>query len=120
MVIEVPLVEYTADNLRDPFDPEPVKEDDDDEEELISPAPAPLPNLEVQGIVWGSALPQAIINNRVVKIGDIIQGVRVVDISKKGITVFYSGRQQLIASPAANMLDEQSPEHEGGLNEEVY
>jgi hypothetical protein len=120
VAIDVPQVEYTVSNLRDPFEPEPVKEEDDEEEDktLLPVPPSPLPYLDIQGIVWGSELPQAIINNKVVKIGDVVEDVRVVDISKKGITVFYNGRQQLIASPAANMLGDLDPNPEGGMNEE--
>jgi hypothetical protein len=108
VVFEVPQVEYTADNLRDPFEVEPIEEED----KVVSPPIAsqpPLPSLNIQGIIWGSELPQAIINNQVVKIGDVVQGARIVDISQAGITVFYNGRQQLITAPAADMLQSQSP-----------
>ena len=120
-MFEVPQVEYNVTNLRDPFEPEPFEEEVEVEDEQNDtnkiPTQSPLPPLDIQGIVWGGRLPQAIINNQVVKIGDLVSGVRVVDISKKGITVFYSGRQQLITAPATNMVEDYSPNSKGGLNE---
>lgn len=115
---EVPQVEYNATGLRDPFKPEPVGE-----EAVVENITdrhferQPLPPLKVQGIVWGGVIPQAIINNQVVKIGDLISGVRVVDIKRNGITVFYSGYQHIIAAPATNMIEEHSPNSKGGLDE---
>jgi hypothetical protein len=54
----------------------------------------------VQGVIWGTELPQAIINNKVVKVGDTIEEVRILDIQKGGITVFYKSRNYTISSPA--------------------
>lgn len=116
--IELPQMEYDAGNLRDPFEPEPFEEEEGKEFNITEVSPRmPLPSLEVKGIVWGAELPQAIINNRVVKIGDRIEGACIVDISKEGITVFHGGRQQLIAAPAVNMLEEQTPNFQGGTDE---
>ena len=73
VVFEVPQVEYTASNLRDPFEPEPVKGVENGEEDKTSPPPphSPLPHLTIQGIVWGSPSPQAIIDNQVVNLEPI-------------------------------------------------
>jgi hypothetical protein len=112
LVIDVPRVDYTASGLRDPFEPESAEEEgEENKDNQTSQAlpQEPLPRLNIQGIVWGGELPQAIINGQVVKIGDRIEGVRIVDISKEGISVFYSGRQQLIAAPAVKVLEEQNP-----------
>ena len=121
--INLPHVEYNATQLRDPFAPEPVEEPQNETKEnvtnIILP-PTPLPYLDVQGIVWGAELPQAIINNKVVRIGDQIDGVRIVNIGKEGITVFYGGRQQVIAAPAVNMINEQVVNPEGGADEGAY
>src|SRR4030042_3377190 len=91
---QIPLrttVEYKADSLRDPFWSLEKKE------KIIEPpatsatqqsAPeVPLPALNISGIVWGGIFPQAIINDKVVKPGDSIAGVNIVDINKTGITV---------------------------------
>jgi hypothetical protein len=50
----------------------------------------PLPFLGIQGIIWNTDTPQAIINNQVVKIGDRIEGVEIIDIDKQGIKVDYN------------------------------
>ena len=119
VVFDVPQVEYTASSLRDPFEPALVKEERNEkkEEKPQTQNQSPMPSLSIQGIVWGGRLPQAIINNQVVNIGDIIQGIRLIDISKEGITVFYNGREQVISAPAVNMLKEQSLNPKGGVNE---
>jgi hypothetical protein len=93
-------VEYKAQSLRDPF------QDYIEEAETVTPAPVEpvpvqLPAVTIQGIVWGGTTPQAIINNKVVKVGDTIEGMRVISIDKSGITVSYGNREFNLASPAA-------------------
>ena len=56
----------------------------------------PLPKLNIEGLVWNSDMPQAIINDKVVRIGDTIEGVEVVKIEKKGVTIKYSGAEVLV------------------------
>ncbi len=60
----------------------------------LSPVP-PLPRLEVTGVVWNSDRPQAIINNTVVGIGDIIENtkIKVVDIRKDAIDIIFAGKK---------------------------
>jgi hypothetical protein len=71
------------------------------------------PPLEVQGLLWGGDLPQAVINEKIVKVGDIVDGAKVLSIEKKGVTVFFEGRQYTITMPT---LSEQSAssKKEGG------
>ena len=57
----------------------------------------PIPDLNIEGLIWNSDMPQAIINGSVVKIGDYIEGVKVVEIDKKGITIEYEGQKVLIS-----------------------
>lgn len=69
----------------------------------LSQAPAPLPVLKpekpvlpafnLQGIVWGSDQPQAIINNKVFGIGDSIQGFKIKSISKNDIDLTSGGEE---------------------------
>ena len=40
---------------------------------------------QVNGVVWNTTRPQAIINNQVVNIGDIVNGAKIVSIQKTGI-----------------------------------
>jgi hypothetical protein len=56
----------------------------------------PLPVLTIEGIIWNTHMPQAIVNGQVVKIGDVIEGVTIVNIEKQGITVDHSGEIALI------------------------
>jgi hypothetical protein len=46
-------------------------------------------------------LPQAIINNKVLKVGDTIEGAQVKNIGKEGITVLFEGSEYNLSSPAA-------------------
>jgi len=55
-----------------------------------------IPDL-IEGLIWNSDMPQAIINGSVVKIGDYIEGVKIVGIDKKGITIDYEGQKVLIS-----------------------
>jgi len=114
VVIEVPKVEYSAENLRDPFRTN-LPQEQTSERGPGTEGALPLPALNIQGIVWGGKLPQAIINNQVVKVGDTVEGVRIIDINKKGITLLFNGQQHLLSSPAANMLQSQERNPQGGL-----
>ena len=49
-------------------------------------------NFEVQGIFWGVANPQAIINRQIVSIGDSIDDAKVETITKDGVTLSMDGR----------------------------
>jgi hypothetical protein len=124
------VTEYKAEGLKDPFEGK--------EEQFIAQAKAqakaqevvpevpvqrrPLPALPpVQGLVWGGRFPQAIINDKVVKIGETIdeaKEVRVIDINKSGITVSFDNQQYTRPSPAEIILQssKQNPT-EGGKDE---
>ncbi len=56
----------------------------------------PLPKLTIEGIIWNSDMPQAIVDGRVVRIGDVIKNVEIVNIEKRGITVNFNGEKVLI------------------------
>lgn len=108
-----PTLRYDSSSERDPFR---GKKDEGQSFQQSGPDIQP-PTLLIQGIVWGGSFPQAIINNRVVKVGDIIDGARIIDIDKNGITIFFEGQQFNIPSPA---ISEYGPKQkfEGGNNEE--
>ena len=57
----------------------------------------PIPDLNIEGLIWNSDMPQAIVNGSVVKIGDDIEGIKIVEINKKGITIEYEGQKVLIS-----------------------
>ncbi|MBI4309346.1 MAG: hypothetical protein HY591_03340 [Candidatus Omnitrophica bacterium] len=49
------------------------------------------PSLQLDGIVWGSEHPQAIVDNAVVGVGDEISGVKIYAIKKDEIVVLFEG-----------------------------
>lgn len=51
------------------------------------------PVLQLKGIVWGGSEPQAIINDKVVHVGDKIEGVKIKSISKEGVDAVFQGRK---------------------------
>ena len=106
-------VQYDTQNLKDPFK-EPFIEISK-EASREADASQQAMNLTVQGVIWNAKVPQAIINNKVVKIGDTIEGVKIINITKEGITVFSGKGQYILSSPGMNPIP--SPESQGGYNE---
>ncbi|MDD3375591.1 MAG: hypothetical protein PHY73_07730 [Candidatus Omnitrophica bacterium] len=49
------------------------------------------PELIVSGLIWNTKLPQAIINQNVVTVGDTIESSKIVNIHKDGVDVLFSG-----------------------------
>lgn len=116
-ILTRPKIEYQAQNFRDPF--EAYRKDAPLPSSVsVLPAPEekvlPLPDLTIQGAIWGGSLPQAIINNRVLKLEEVIEPPKVVKIEKEGITVLYSGRQYNLSLPGQMSLGEK----QGGKDEE--
>lgn len=95
-------LEYKASQLRDPFQ-SVLKEESAAEVKQVQARP--LPALTVQGIIWKTNIPQAIINNKVVKTGDTVGEVKISNINKAGITVIFDGQEHLLASPAIANLE---------------
>ncbi|MDD4980858.1 MAG: hypothetical protein PHC54_06315 [Candidatus Omnitrophica bacterium] len=93
-------IEYKAEKLKDPFQEENIGAEGGAEA-----AQKPLPALAIQGMVWGGTFPQAIINAKVVKIGDTIAGARIIDISKSGVTVLYEDKKYNLGAPLATAQD---------------
>lgn len=96
-------VEYKAQDLRDPFQENIEEEPAQVEEQKIEEGKTtqPPPSLVVQGLIWGSDLPQAIINSNVVKIGDTVEGAQIINIDKNGVTILFDGQKHNISSPSA-------------------
>ncbi len=64
--------------------------------EPVEEVPVAMPDLVIQGIVWNTDMPQAIVSGQVIRIGDTIEGLDVLKIEKQGITVNFYGKQILI------------------------
>jgi len=100
-IIIRPHIEYKAAELRDPFKSPREKKETEKQIAQVKVEERPLPNLVIEGIVWGGNFPQAIINNKVVKIEDTLEEARIIDIKRDGVTVSFDNRLYNLSSPAA-------------------
>ena len=98
-------------SIRSPFEPRIPKEEID----LIAPEPTPIPTpkttvkpapkgreppkpevplpiFQVNGLVWDTERPQAILDSQVINVGDTIKGCTVMDIDKNGILLNFQDR----------------------------
>ncbi len=78
------------------------------------------PILTLQGILWGTSKPRAIINRRVVSVGDSVEDATVVAVGKNGVTVSFDGQEYLLKLPTKGGGSEDSqasswppPQHGG-------
>lgn len=82
---------YAETVTKDPFIPQlPAKKPP----KQIEPPPKeiPKPMLSIQGLVWQTSMPQAIVNNKVVKMGDsLTDEIKILDVSRDGISIEYQG-----------------------------
>ena len=91
------LIEYRAQDLRDPFgylisfEEEAEEEGPLDFEEGVE-----VPTLSVEGMIWGGKIPLAIINEQVVGVGDTIEGFKVLKIEKQGVTLLRKGKAYIV------------------------
>lgn len=90
-----PVAVYRGRLFNDPFR---SRKKNDTSGRIISEPVLPL--LTIQGIVWGAEVPQAIINNQVMRVGDSVGGAHIVDIKKEGIKVIFQGQGYTIPAPA--------------------
>lgn len=87
------VASYNADNYRDPFMPQIKKEEKKKEADSSAAASQSAPpEFNVQGMVWRSDNPQAIIDGQILRIGDEIKDARVIDISKDGVKFLFRGK----------------------------
>ena len=97
-------VQYNSDNFRSPFEGFTG-------EAVAKPQEVALPNIAVQGVITGGTFPQAIINDKVVKVGDTItEGIKIVNIEKDGVTIFYGERQVKLAAPGVAAIPKKKSE----------
>jgi hypothetical protein len=95
-----PKIEYKSDALRDPFKEIQTRGDVGRKETPGGAKAVPLPPLTVQGLIWGGNFPQAIINHKVLKVGDTIEGASITGIDKNGVAVLFNGSDYKLPSPA--------------------
>ena len=95
--IELPVFAYTADKLEDPFASKLPKLHASAPEvtvgagQPVTSPPMQPPHLSVQGLVWGGAVPEVIIDGAVYTVGDTVHGAKVLSIDREGITVELQG-----------------------------
>lgn len=116
-----PKVEYKAAGLKDPFQPAIQEEITVSASAAAENADAakPMPSLTLKGMIWGGNFPQAIINNKVVRVGDMIGDAQIVDIGKEGVVVLYANKKYRLSSPAATG-PRQKEQTKGGSDENEY
>jgi len=85
-VIKRPQMEYSSAQAKDPFESPFAKGEGSSSVSGNNKPPA----LTVQGMIWGGDFSQAIINNRVLKVGDKIEGAEIIAIEKKGVTLSFN------------------------------
>ncbi|PIQ91081.1 MAG: hypothetical protein COV71_01205 [Candidatus Omnitrophica bacterium CG11_big_fil_rev_8_21_14_0_20_41_12] len=107
--ISRPEVKYESGQLRDPFQSCLVKErypSGIQEAGNLAQSKIDLDAFVVQGIIWGGKMPQAIINNKVLGIGDLIENAKILSIDKTGITLSISGAIVYLSAPGkGNILE---------------
>ncbi|MDD5432935.1 MAG: hypothetical protein PHO70_08155 [Candidatus Omnitrophica bacterium] len=101
VVFERPNIVYNSQGARDPFKGL-VQPEEASASSSFTTQERPLPAFTIQGVIWGGVLPQVIMNNKVLKVGDIIEEAQIVSIDKEGVIVLFDGRQYNISSPVAS------------------
>lgn len=82
-------VEYTGSALRDPFNARSAASQSVTEQKTAA-------EFKLQGIVWNTPKPRAIVNGSMVKIGSIVDGAEVVRIERDGVTLRSQGREFIL------------------------
>jgi len=78
---------YDPSGLRDPFVSQKRRS-----RESAGPGRVPRPSLQVGAIMTGVSNPSALVNNRVVNEGDVIEGARVVKIQATSVVFEFDGQ----------------------------
>jgi len=98
------------DNIKNPFEDglpkpvvianEPAHHEGPKPVVFLQPKPGPVapqvisfPELNLQGVIVGEGIHQAIINDQVVPLHGTIKGVRVDSVTKQGVELFFKGKK---------------------------
>jgi len=93
---------YSGRQNRDPLDNSAVViTTKKEEQEIVVPrqeaqAPFPVEKFSVSAIIWGTKMPQAIINDKIVGIGEQLDEGRIAGIDKGGVHIDYGGKEVLL------------------------
>ncbi len=97
---------YTAQELRDPMksllpaEPTKVAALPSMPNRIAEAPPESPPALRVRGVLWGGKDAQAIINDKVYRVGDTVAGVKILSIDRRGVTVEYRGTPMMYTTAA--------------------
>lgn len=78
-------------------------------------APA-TPSLVVQGVVWGGPKPQAIINEQLYEVGDMVGSSTIVAIDRRGVVIEHRGTE-MVFEPSPVAMSQESYRASGGLQQ---
>jgi len=53
-------------------------------------------NMQLNGVIWNTDLPQAIINDRIVSVGQGLNGAKITAITKEGLEVVHKGKRYIL------------------------
>lgn len=90
---ETPKIEVTVSEpgpLPPVYEP-PPRPPEPDVPEPEPPQEIQPPQVDIRGLVWNTNRPQAIINDQVVDVGDMIDDAKIVAIRKNEVDVVYQG-----------------------------
>jgi hypothetical protein len=85
-------IKYTAGSLRDPFEPPSRFQKMIRRVEPGRERPRAT-GLRIQGIFFKGPKPKAIINDKIVGIGETIEGAKVIDITREGVKVLIDSEE---------------------------
>lgn len=100
-VIEGVSIKYTGRENRDPLDNSVVVVEEEKPEAVQETPPEkkifPIESFLISAVIWDSKRPQAIVNDRVVNVGEALDGGTIVAIDKRGVHVAFEGDEYLLA-----------------------
>ena len=85
-------VQYTGYALKDPFHEESYKGEEGRGVVRVEEG-VQSPSFVLEGVVWNSKRPQAILNGKIVELGGKIGGAEIVAIDKKGVKIRTRGQE---------------------------
>lgn len=60
---------------------------------LPSPPPVVIPTFNLQGVMVGDEMHEAIINDKIVSLQGVVDGAQVISVSNKGVGMVYKGKK---------------------------
>ena len=93
-IVEPPVSVKVEPASRETYTP-PVAFEPSPQHEPERPPVIP-PTLDIQGLVWNTHRPQAIINDQIFEIGDTIAQAKIIGVEKSGVKIIYQEKEFLL------------------------